>query len=191
MSRKVVAALFSSLDGVVSDPYNFQYDSFDDGLAQFMTEAIQGVDVGILGRKTYEQWAPYWPEQSPEEDSTFADFINPLPKHVASRTLQQDALTWQNSHLIEGDLLTFVRELKETEGGTIAVEGSVSVVRQLIDAGLIDELALCLHPAVQGDGVRLFEGSAPLRLALVDSRITEKGNAILTYAPLAETPKEN
>lgn len=61
MSRPVVAALFSSLDGVVSDPYLFQYDSFDEGLGQFMTEAIGRVDAGILGRTTYEQWAGYWP----------------------------------------------------------------------------------------------------------------------------------
>ncbi|MBB1495252.1 dihydrofolate reductase family protein [Propioniciclava sp. MC1595] len=183
MSRPVVAALFSSLDGVVSDPYLFQYDSFDEGLGQFMTEAIGRVAAGILGRTTYEQWAGYWPNQAPEEDASFADFIKRLPKYVASRTLTQDDLTWQNSTLIEADLLDFVRQLKQTDGGAVGVQGSISVVRQLAAAGLLDELTLCLHPAVAGEGVRLFADAAPLRLELLDSRITEKGNAILTYGP--------
>lgn len=123
-------------------------------------------------------------DASPEEDASFADFINPLPKYVASRTLTQDDLAWQNSSLIEGDLLDFVRDLKQTEGGTIAVEGSISVVRQLVAAGLVDRLTLCVHPAVAGEGVRLFADSAAQRMELLACRATEKGNVLATYGPL-------
>lgn len=183
MSRELVASLFISMDGIVSDPFLFQYDSFDDDLGVFMTDAIGQVDDVVLGRVTYEQWSAYWQDGFPEEDRSFADFINPTPKHVASRTLSQDDLTWQNSHLIEGDLVEALRALKQGDGRQIAVNGSVSVVQQLAKAGELDRLTLVQHPATQGEGVRLFEGFGRQRFDLLDLQRTERGNVLMTYGP--------
>lgn len=183
MGRKVTAALFSSIDGVVGDPGTFQYDSFDEDLGATMTRTIAGIDEVILGRVTYSQWADYWPTQAPEEDADYASFINPVLKHVASRTLTQSDLTWENSRLVEGDLLDLVRTLKASEGGDIAVQGSLSVVRQLVAAGLLDELTLVIHPAVAGSGERLFADFAPTRLRLVNLERTRAGNVVATYGP--------
>jgi dihydrofolate reductase len=183
MSRTVIAALFQSIDGIASDPFKFQFDSFDEEMGQWMTAAINGVDDCILGRVSYTEWADYWPHQTEGPDSLFADFINPSPKHVASRTLTSADLTWENSSLITGDLIEFVRELKAGEGGKIAVEGSMSVVRQLVEARLIDELTLAIHPVVAGTGRRIFEDGAITRLELRDVQRTSKGNLLATYGP--------
>lgn len=185
MSRTVIAALFQSLDGVASDPFNFQFDSFDEEMGEWMTTAIGGVDDCLLGRVTYSEWADYWPHQTEGEDALFADFINPTPKHIASTTLRAEDLTWENSRLITGDLVEYVRALKGGEGGKIAVEGSMSIVRQLVEAGLVDELTLAIHPVVAGSGRSLFEGGATTRLSLRDVQRTSKGNLLATYGPHA------
>lgn len=183
MPRKLVSALFQSVDGSVSDPYLFQYDSFDADLGRFMTDSINQVDDAILGRVSYTEWAGHWPKVTEGEDKVFADFINNVPKHIASRSLEPGDLTWTNSRLIDGDLVEYVRALKETDGRDIAVEGSISVVRQLVEAGLVDELTLIVHPAMAAGGRRLFEHGSPTRLSLLDVQRTEKGNLLATYGP--------
>ncbi|KQO62721.1 dihydrofolate reductase family protein [Curtobacterium sp. Leaf261] len=182
--RKVTAGLFSSVDGVVSEPYRFQYDSFDDELGAGMTALMQSTTTGILGRTSYEEWAGYWPDSAPESDDPFAAFINPLQKFVVSHTLTAP-LAWENSTLVDGDLETFVRDLKRGDGdGDISVFGSISVVRQLLFAGLLDELLLMVHPAIAGAGQRLFAADDPAtRLELVRGATTSRGNALLTYRP--------
>lgn len=185
MSRTVIGALFQSLDGIASDPFKFQFDSFDEEVGQWMNTAIGGVDDCILGRVTYSEWENHWPNHTEGEDAPFADFINSTPKHVASTTLSQADLRWENSTLIQGDLVDFVRELKGTDGGKIAVEGSMSVVRQLVEAELIDELTLAVHPVVAGSGRSLFEGGTTTRLAFKDVQRTSKGNLLVTYGPFA------
>ncbi len=113
----------------------------------------------------------------------FGGFINAVPKYVASRTLK-GKLDWQNSALIEGELLAFVRALKASEGGEIAVMASISLVRQLLFAGLLDELTLITHPVVAGPGRHLFEPTDPTtRLTLKGSYSTSKGNVVSTYGP--------
>ena len=102
--RKVTSGLFHSVDGVVSDPFLWQFDSFDDDLGKGMTGMMERVDTVVLGRVSYQEWAGYWPTASVDED--FAGFINPVEKFVASRTLTEP-LEWQNSHLIEGPLEEF------------------------------------------------------------------------------------
>jgi dihydrofolate reductase len=178
--RKVTAGLFHSVDGVVSDPYKFQFDSFDDELGEGLTKMMETVDTVVLGRVSYQEWAGYWPNASVDED--FAAFINPVEKFVASRTLSQP-LEWENSHLIEAPLEEFVAGLKARDGGEIAVCGSISVVRQLLFAGVLDELTLMTHPVVAGSGRRLFEDGDPLtRLELKDQYRTSKGNVVSTYS---------
>ena len=118
-----------------------------------------------------------------QTDMEFGGFINAVPKHVASRTLKGD-LAWQNAMLIEGELLAFVRELKARDGGEIAVMASISLVRQLVFAGLLDELTLITHPVVAGTGRHLFEPTDPTtRLSLKASYATSKGNVVSTYGP--------
>ena len=178
--RKVTAGLFYSTDGVVESPGSWQFDSFDEELGKGMDDFLHRVDTVILGRVSYEEWSSYWPNVDPSEDD-FGSFINPVPKFVASRTLTGE-LEWENSRLIEGSLEAFVSELKNTEGREIAVCGSISVVRQLLFAGLLDSLTLMVHPVIAGSGKHLFEEGDPVtRLELQESQTTSKGNLILTY----------
>ncbi|WP_159700148.1 dihydrofolate reductase family protein [Arthrobacter sp. 18067] len=178
--RKVTAGLFHSVDGVVQDPFKFQFDSFDDDLGKGLTKMITTVDTVVLGRVSYQEWAGYWPNASQDDD--FAAFINPVEKFVASRTLTEP-LEWENSHLIKGDVEQFVTELKNRDGGEIAVCGSISLVRQLLFAGVLDELTLMTHPVVAGSGRRLFEDGDPQnRLVLEDQYATSKGNVVSTYS---------
>jgi dihydrofolate reductase len=180
--RKVTAGLFHSVDGVVSDPYKFQFDSFDDELGAGLTTMMDTVDTVVLGRVSYQEWAGYWPTASVDED--FAAFINLVEKFVASRTLAEP-LEWQNSRLMDAPLEEFTAALKEREGGEIAVCGSISVTRQLLFAGLLDSLTLMTHPVVAGSGRRLFQDGDPCtRLVLLDQSRTSKGNVITTYGRL-------
>ena len=178
--RTVTAGLFTSVDGVVQDPFRFQYDSLDDELGAGMTTFMSRTDTVLLGRNSYAEWSEWWPAH-PEDP--FGQWINPIEKHVASTTLGDD-LTWQNSTRIQGDVHDFVRQLKEQEGGSIAVCGSVTLVRSLLFAGLLDELQLMVHPAIAGSGRKLFEPTDPAtRLRLVESTVTSRGNVVSTYAP--------
>lgn len=178
--RAVTAGLFSSIDGVVSDPNLFQFDSFDDELGQLLGEVMTTTTSAVLGRVTYTEWAEYWPAAN---DGGFELFINPLQKFVASRTLS-GPLEWGNSTVIQGDLESFVRELKAGEGGDIAVMGSLSVTRQLIRAGLMDRLVMIVHPVLAGSGRHLFDPTDhPTRLKLIDTMRTSAGNVVNTYAP--------
>lgn len=182
--RKVTSGLFHSVDGVVSEPNLWQFDSFDEDMGKALTGVMERVDTVVLGRVSYQEWAGYWPTASADED--FAGFINTVEKFVASRTLKEP-LEWQNSRLIEGPLEDFVAGLKQGDGGEIAVMGSISVVRQLLFAGLLDELTLMTHPVVAGSGRHLFEAGDPTtRLSLKDQDRTTKGNIVSTYSLLGE-----
>ena len=181
--RTVTAGLFTSVDGVVQDPFKFQYDSFDDELGAGMGTFMARTDTVLLGRNSYTEWSEWW-HAHPE--GPFGQWINPIEKHVASTTLGDD-LTWENSSRIQGDVHAFVRELKERDGGAIAVCGSVTLVRSLLFAGLLDELQLMVHPAIAGSGRKLFEPTdPPTRLRLVESTVTSRGNVVSTYAPRAD-----
>ena len=179
--RKVTAGLFYSVDGVAEAPDQFQFDSFDDELGAMLGGVMAETDTVLMGRQGWQDWAGYWPNAS--QDMDFAGFINAVPKHVASHTLTPaDMGIWANSQLIEGELDSFVRDLKARPGGAIAAMGGMSLVPQLLLAGLMDELTLIMHPVVAGKGRRLFEDGTPTtQLVLRDSRITSKGNAVLTY----------
>lgn len=178
--RKVTAGLFHSLDGAVEAPHEWQFDRFDDELGGLLTGVLGRTDTVIMGRKGFSEWAGYWPNA--EVDAGFADFINAVPKHVATRTLTT-LPAWQNSSIIDGDLDTFVRELKAKDGGEIAVMASISVVNHLFLAGLLDELTLITHPVLAGSKYRkLFpDGTGTTRLELASSETTSKGNVVTTY----------
>ena len=182
--RKLTAGLFYSIDGVAESPDQFQFDSFDNELGAMLGAVMAEVDTVLMGRVGYEEWAGYWPNAT--QDGDFATFINAVPKHVASRTLAPSDLAWSNAQLIEGELTDFVARLKAKEGGTISVMGGMSLVRQLLVAGLMDELCLITHPVISGKGRHLFGPDTPTtRLELKRSEITSKGNAVLWYGKRA------
>ena len=177
--RKLTAGLFHSVDGVVEAPNLWQFDAFDAELGASLGKTLAATDTVLLGRIGYEAWAKDFGEGG---DEFFGPFINNVPKFVASRTLK-GKLGWQNSTLIAGDLEAFVRDLKQQPGGEIALMGGISLVRQLLFAGLLDELTLFTHPVVAGAGHRhLFQAGDPTtRLALKDSVRTSAGNVVSTY----------
>jgi dihydrofolate reductase len=187
---KITASLFSALDGVV-DPMlgNWHFPYFNDE----MGEAVGGThdaDVMLFGRVTYDSFAGAWPEREAAggEDAPFAKQLGDMRKVVASRSRLE--LAWRNSEQLEGDLVEAVTALKDDPSvNRIALSGSVSVVRQLLDAGLLDELHLFVHPATAGSGLRLFDDGAPPRfLKLLAAQPFRTGVVHLTYAPDPEPP---
>ncbi|MGP5931094.1 dihydrofolate reductase family protein [Corynebacterium glyciniphilum] len=185
MSRKTIAHLFHSLDGVVENPHLWQFDAFgeEDGVA--MDTHITPVTDVVIGRQLWTEWSQYWPNAGQGEDTDdFAAWVNPVRKHVVSSTLgdeHPDGLPW-NSTLITGDPVDSVRNLRETEGGDIAVLGGITTVRTMFLAGVIDQLTLTTHPVIAGTGRRLFDDTVPTtRLRLLNASSTSTGNAVLTY----------
>ncbi|MDP9869142.1 MULTISPECIES: dihydrofolate reductase family protein [Streptosporangium] len=177
-ARKIAAGLFISLDGVVEAPERWHFPYLSEEMGAVVGQMYAEADTLLLGRVTYEAFAAVWPHQTGE----MADAINGIGKVVASTTLTQ--VTWDNSTLIEGDLVAAVKELKEQPGGTIALSGSVSLVRTLLAAGLLDELRLLVHPLVVGAGMRLFpEDTPPVPLELARSATFANGVLDLTYQP--------
>lgn len=177
--RKVTAGLFHSVDGAVEAPDQWQFDAFDNELGGILGQVIGATDTVILGRVGYEAWTKDFGEGG---DEYFGPFINNVQKFVASRTLKAP-LGWQNCTLIEGDVDTFVRDLKNKPGGEIAVMGGIGIVRHLFLAGLIDELSLITHPVVAGAKYRrLFDGGDTVRVNLIGSVTTSKGNVVSTYS---------
>ena len=179
--RKLVAPLFITLDGVVEAPEIWSFDHFDNTMAEEMGRMLSQQDAALMGRVTYEDWAGYWPTAT---DDPFASWINSVPKYVASTTLNTLTPNWENSTLLKGDLATEINKLKALPGKNISTEGSPTLIHSLLQLNLIDELFLTVYPVIAGSGKHLFQDGDPLkRLKLVDSKISETGVAILTYAP--------
>lgn len=187
--RNVVAWLFVSLDGVAEAPEQWQFeDNYKDMLAAVATN-IALEDTILLGRVTYEEWAPYWPTSNHEP---YASHINTCPKYIVSTTL--DRVEWGQfapPTLVKGDLAETISRLKQQPGKRVSVAGSPTLVRTLLQADLLDELTLMVHPVIAGGGRRLFkDGDALKRLRLTSSELTGSGVAILTYQPRRENEKE-
>lgn len=186
----IAASLFTALDGVV-DPgvgdWHFPYFNEEMGGA---VDRTHDADVMLFGRVTYDSFAGAWPERevAGEEDAPFAKRLGDMRKIVASRSDLE--FSWRNSEQLQGDLVEAVTALKNDPSiDRIALSGSVSVVRQLLDAGLLDELHLFVHPATAGSGLRLFEPGGPdLHLKLVSSQAYDTGVVYLVYAPDPNPP---
>ena len=179
--RKVTAGLFMSVDGVVEAPNEWQF-AFDDEMGAAMSRMLDQQDAVLLGRVTYAEWAGYWPTST---DEPFASWINRTPKYVASTTLDS-VDEWSNSTLVKGSIGDFVAGLRRQEGGTIGTAGSPTLVRSLLDLGLVDELTLLIHPVVAGGGRRkLFTDDAALtKLELIEAQPTSSGVIIASYRPV-------
>jgi dihydrofolate reductase len=194
--RKVVVNEFMSLDGVAQAPGGADEDTsggfahggwhmryMEDELARrWVLESILAAGGFLLGRRTYEIFAAYWPT-APEEEQVIAEPLNTKPKYVASTTLTEP-LDWQNSTLVEGDVAAAVAALKQEGGGDLHVIGSTELVRTLIEHDLVDEFRLMTDPVLLGGGKRIFRDDGSLKpLRLVDGQVTSTGAILATYAP--------
>ena len=181
--RKLTASFFISLDGVVEAPQHWHFPYFNDEMGAVVGEAIAASDTFLLGRRTYEEWSAFWPHQDAAANPMAAT-MNETRKVVVSTTLEQ--VDWQNSTLLAGELAEGVTALKAEPGKNIGMSGSATLVRSLLEQGLVDELRLLVHPLVVGSGSKLFEnGAAPVLLELVGSRTFSTGVVDLTYRPVA------
>jgi dihydrofolate reductase len=185
--RKIVASLFISLDGVIEAPEQWHFPYFNDEMGVAVDRVIGKADTLLIGRKTYDSFAGAWPEREAagEEDADMAKALGDARKIVVSN--QQLEFTWRNSELMKGGLVEAATALKNEPSDThIAMSGSPSVVRQLLAAGVLDELNLLVHPIAVGKGMRLFdEGPIPLRL--ISSETFKTGVLNLTYGPAGST----
>ncbi len=183
--RKIISNLFISLDGVVEEPGDWHLPYFNDEMGAAVDAVLGRADTLLLGRKTYDDHAGAWPELEAAggEDAEFAKVLGDARKIVVSR--QRPELTWRNSEQLQGDLIEGVTALKNEPGdGHIAMSGSISVVRQLLAAGLLDELRLLMHPIAVRKGMRLFdEGERPIPLRLLSSQAFSTGVLSLVYGP--------
>lgn len=188
--RRVVANLFTTLDGVVETPEKWHFPFFNEEMGAIV--GAQMSDTLLMGRKSYDTFATTWPkrEAAGGEDAALATTLGDARKIVVSN--QGLELTWRNSELLQGELVEAVTALKSEPGNDIAVSGSISIVRQLLDAGLIDELRLLVDPIAVRDGMRLFEetGTA-LPLELLSSRTLTNGVLYLVYGPVGSGPDGN
>jgi dihydrofolate reductase len=183
--RKLIASEIVSLDGVMESPEKWHLPYFSDEMGEEIGAAMAASDSMLLGRVTYEEFAAFWPSQEgSDDDQEFTDYMNNTPKYVVSTTLEEP-LEWNNSTLINGDVAEEIAKLKQQPGKDISVTGSGTLVRSLLEDGLLDELRLMVHPIVVGSGKRLFEeGGDQKALKLVDSKTFSTGVLYLTYQPV-------
>ncbi|MER7758136.1 dihydrofolate reductase family protein [Streptomyces sp. NPDC097619] len=186
--RKIKAQLFISLDGVVEEPGEWHFPYYNDEMGVAVNSTLGQADTLLLGRRTYDSFAGAWPEREAAggPDAPFAKSLGDARKYVVSRSPL--SFTWRQSFQLEGEFTEAVTALKNDPAATsdspIWVSGSVSVVRRLLAAGLLDELHLLVHPIVLGHGNRLFEeAERPVPLELVSSETFTTGVLNLFYAP--------
>ncbi len=198
--RKLIVQTFLTLDGVMQAPGDPQEDTeegfthggwqmpyFDEDAGKIINEYFDATEALLLGRKTYQIFAAYWPN-APADDP-FAQKLNRMPKYVVSTTLKK--ADWNNSTLIKSNVAAEIAKLKQQPGsGVLSVSGSGKLAQSLMKDNLIDEYELWIHPLVLGSGKRLFaDGAIPSNLKLVDSKKTGSGILILTYRPNSEPAK--
>jgi dihydrofolate reductase len=178
--RKITAVEFVSLDGVAEAPEAWSAPYFKEEMMEIAQAGMDQADAMLLGRRTYQDFAAYWPQQP--RGAPFVAWTNDTHKYVVSTTLV--SLEYGPATLISKDVAAEVRKLKEQSGKGISLLGSPSLVRSLLPQGIIDELSVFLVPIVLGKGKRLFEepiGELPLQL--MSSRALSTGVVALNYAP--------
>jgi dihydrofolate reductase len=173
--RKVVLYELVSLDGVAEHPDEFFLD-WDAAMDANLASVIGTQDAVILGRRSYDEWSEYWPSSEVEP---FATFINGVAKYVASSASL--GRQWHNATLIEGGLVQFVQDLKNSSGGDIGVHASISVAQALLAADAADELRLVVAPAIAGRGRRLLDGLPPIRLESLRIATSPSGYLLADY----------
>ena len=181
--RKVVASPFTSLDGFMSGPqgeieWNMPY--FDEEMASFVKDILEGTDTLLFGRVTYEWFAQFWPNEGVKQDPGHAGLMNSLPKIVFSTTLEK--AEWNNSRIVRDHVVEEVNRLKQQEGKPLVIDGSPTLIHSFTSLGLIDEFLIRLHPVTLGRGVPLFEQA--VKLSLLEARPLHSGVVILRYQVL-------
>jgi dihydrofolate reductase len=174
--RRLVVTENITLDGIIS-PIGDWFDPMaaDEELAAINAQNGADSDGLVLGRKTYEEFAGFWPGQGGD----ISAYLDQVPKYVVSANLEK--AEWQNTTILRGPMADEIAALKATEGHDITVTGSATLVRSLIPAGLVDIFRLFVHPIVQGHGTRLFEDHS-LRLEPVRTMTFSSGVVMLEYA---------
>lgn len=173
--RKIVVYELVSLDGVAEDPDGF-ITEWDEAMDANLAAVIGAQDAVILGRRSYEEWARFWPES---EIQPFAAFINAVPKFiVTSAPLEPE---WAGATVVDRDLAEFARDLKDRPGGDVGVHASISVARALLAAGVVDELRLVIAPRIAGHGQKLLDGLPAMRLEPVRSTMSPAGYLLVDY----------
>ena len=173
--RKIVVYELSSLDGVAEDPDTF-FTDWDDAMEANLAAVIASQDAVILGRRSYTEWAQFWPDS---EIEPFATFINGVKKYVATSTpLDRD---WANATAVDGELVEFVRDLRQQPGDDIGVHASISVAQTLLAADVVDELRLVIAPKIAGSGRRLLDGLPPIKLESIRSTTSPAGYLLADY----------
>jgi dihydrofolate reductase len=173
--RKIVVYELLSLDGVAEDPDDFIAD-WDDAMDANLAALIATQDAVILGRRSYTAWAQFWPGS---EIQPFAAFINGVTKYVATSTpLDRD---WANATVLDGELVEFVRDLKEQPGGDVGVHASITVAQALLAADVVDELRLVIAPRIAGRGRRLLDGLPSIQLETIQSEMSPTGHLLVAY----------
>ena len=184
---KVVSTLFVSADGVAEIDLDWHFPYFDENMGRAVGEDYDTADVLLLGRVTYDSFAGAWPDREAAggDDAPFAKRLGDTRKVIVSR--QPLEFSWRNCELLDGDLADSVTALKADPGVTgILVPGSISVVQQLLAAGLVDELRLLVHPVAARKGRKLFDdGDAPYHLAVTATEVFPTGVIRVIYTPAA------
>jgi dihydrofolate reductase len=173
--RKVVAYELLSLDGVAEEPSQFIAD-LDSVMKEYLGRVIASQDVVLLGRRTYDEWAEFWPSSDIEP---FAGFINNVQKYVVTTTVPE--ASWAHTTFINNGLPDVLSELKQGPGGDIGIHGSIELTQSLLSSGLVDELRLVVFPALQGSGRRLFDEGTSRKLLLTRSVTSPSGSLLLDY----------
>ena len=177
--RKVVVYMLLSFDGVAEAPDTFFV--WDDLLDANLAAVIATQDAVVLGRRSYDEWAGYWPGSDIEP---FATFINGVEKHVATSTELDPP--WTGATAVAGDLVEHVRALKLRPGGDVGVHASISVAQALLAGGVVDELRLVIAPTVAGTGRRLFDGLPTIRLEPIEVVTSPAGCLVAAYRVIAQ-----
>jgi|SRR5579884_459288 len=176
----IVVHEFSTLDGVIDNPaWSMEY-GFDPKMGAAIAQIMQGSKAILMGRNTYELFAPTWSTRTAEDDPG-APFMNETPKHVVSATLSKPE--WHNTSVVGAYSAETIRALKEGVDGDIYLSGSGTLVRALLADGLVDELHLFVYPLALGAGRRLFEGGLEGRFTLAAFEAYENGAVHLAYRP--------
>jgi dihydrofolate reductase len=183
--RKIVVYEVVSLDGVAEDPDRFFAD-WDDAMDANLAAVIATQDAVILGRRSYTEWAQFWPSS---QIQPFATFINAVTKYVATSTpLDQE---WANATVVDGGLVDWVRDLKQQRGGDVGVHASIGVAQALLAADVVDDLRLVIAPRIAGSGRRLLDGLPAMQLEVLRSEISPTGSLLVDYRVICSSLENN
>ena len=181
---RIVSNFFISVDGVVERPDRWHFPYFDDEMGRVVSSGMETQQTFLMGHRLYHEWSEYWPSQP--DDVPFASHINQMSKYVVSH--EDFEPTWQNTTVLSGHddaaVAGQVRRLKDSSSGDIGMSGCATTVRWLIAQGLLDELALLVHPIAVGTGQRLFEDTGTVPLELLEGRTLPTGVMLVRYAPV-------